>query len=359
MLGRKLGKRILVLVSLLVLMASGCSPENVNPAQPDGDDRKSQILIGLSVDSYVQERWQRDRDIFVARAKELGAEVLVQNANNDHGEQMKQVRYLIDQGIDILVIIPYDAEASAEAVRMADKAGIKVISYDRLIRDGGVDLYISFDNVRVGEIKAEALVEKVPKGNYLIIKGAPTDYNCEMLYQGYMNVLREYIRNGDIKIVDETSAIDWAYEDAFKCVEKTLEEGVELHAIIASNDTLAHAAIEALSEKRLAGKVAVVGQDADLSACQRVVEGTQLMTAYKPIDKLAKSAAEAAVKMVKGGKPDTRETIFDGTYHVPYYKIEPIAVTVDNMMDTIVKDGFHRLEDIFIIVPRDRWPSAE
>ncbi|NLU32461.1 MAG: substrate-binding domain-containing protein, partial [Clostridiaceae bacterium] len=161
------------------------------------------------------------------------------------------------------------------------------------------------------------------------------------------------------RIVGETSAIDWAYEDAFKCVEEILEDGVEINAIIASNDTLAHAAIEALSEKRLAGKVAVVGQDADLAACQRVVEGTQLMTAYKPIDKLAKAAAEAAVKMVKGEDLDTNETIFDGTYRVPYYKIEPIAVTVDNMMDTIVKDGFHRLEDIFINVPKDRWPKIE
>jgi len=357
--GSKPGRIIIVLLSLFLLMFAGCSPENVIPPQPDGNDKESRILIGLSIDSYVQERWQRDRDIFVARAKELGAEVLVQNANNEHQEQMKQVKYLIDQGIDILVIIPHDAEASAEAVRMANKAGIKVISYDRLVRNGGVDLYISFDNVRVGEIKAEALVEKVPKGNYLIIKGAPTDYNTEMLYQGYLSVLREYIRNGDIRIVGETSAIDWAYEDAFKCVEEILEDGVEINAIIASNDTLAHAAIEALSEKRLAGKVAVVGQDADLAACQRVVEGTQLMTAYKPIDKLAKAAAEAAVKMVKGEDLDTNETIFDGTYRVPYYKIEPIAVTVDNMMDTIVKDGFHRLEDIFINVPKDRWPKIE
>jgi len=359
LLGRKLGRAILVLIGLLVLAVPGCSPEKPNPAQPAGDDRESRILIGLSIDSYVQERWQRDRDIFVARAKELGAEVLVQNANNDHDEQIKQVKYLIDQGIDILVIIPHDAERSVEAVRMADRAGIKVISYDRLVRNADVDLYISFDNVRVGEIKAEALVKKVPKGNYVIIKGAPTDYNCEMLYQGYMNVLKEYIRKGDIRIVRETSAIDWAYEDAFKCVEETLEDGMESDAIIASNDTLAHAAIEALSEKRLAGKVAVVGQDADLSACQRVVEGTQLMTAYKPIDKLAKAAAEAAVKMVKGEDLNVHETIFDGTYRVPYYKIEPIPVTVDNMMDTIVKDGFHRLEDIFINVPRDQWPVVE
>lgn len=282
---------ILLLLCLIVQIIPGCTGDKTIPAQQTGDNKKTDIRVGFSMGTTVQERWQRDRDIFVARAKELGAEVLVQNCNNDHEEQMRQVRELIGKGIDILVIIPHDAEASAEAVRMASKAGIKVICYDRLIRNGGADLYISFDNVKVGEYKARALLEKVPRGNYVIIRGAPNDYNSVMLYQGYMNILGEPIRNGDIKIVSEAPAHDWAYEEAFKLVEKTLEEGVEVDAIIAANDTLADAAIEALSEKRLAGRVAVVGQDADLSACQRVVEGTQIMTVYKPIDKLAKAAA--------------------------------------------------------------------
>lgn len=350
---------VLVLLCLIVLIFPGCTGDNAIPAQQTGDDKESVIKIGFSMGSTVQERWQRDRDIFVARAKELGAEVLVQNANNDHTVQMRQVRELIDEGIDILVIIPHDAEASAEAVRMANKAGIKVICYDRLIRNGGADLYISFDNVKVGEYKAKAVLEKVPRGNYVIIRGAPTDYNSYMLYQGYMNILGEPIRNGDIEIVAEGSAHDWAYEEAFKLVEKTIERGVEIHAIVAANDTLADAAIEALSEKRLAGKVAVVGQDADLSACQRVVEGTQLMTVYKPIDRLAKAVAEAAVKIVKGEDLGIEETIFDGTYQVPYRKLEPIPVTKENMIDTIIKDSFHRLEDIFINVPKDQWPKID
>lgn len=359
MFNKKPGRIMSVFLCLILLIISGCTSDKVVPASPTGEDKESVIRVGFSMGTTVQERWQRDRDIFVARAKELGAEVLVQNCNNDHEEQMRQVKYLIEQGIDILVIIPHDAEASAEAVRMADKAGIKVISYDRLIRNGGSDLYISFDNVKVGEYKAKALLEKVPRGNYVIIRGAPTDYNSVMLYQGYMNILGEPIRNGDIKIVSEAPAHDWAYEEAFELVEKTLEQGVEINAIIAANDTLAYAAIEALSEKRLAGKVAVVGQDADLSACQRVVEGTQLMTVYKPIDRLAKAAAEAAVRMVKDEDLEIEETIFDGTYEVPYRKIKPIPVTEQNMMDTIVKDSFHRLEDIFINVPKDQWPKID
>jgi len=347
----------LAMLCLSLLAFSGCSAEKGIPSPPSGKEQGASIKIGYSMGSTVQERWLRDRDIFVARAKELGAEVLIQNANNDNEEQMKQVRYLIEQGIDILVITPHDAEASAESVRLAKRAGIRVICYDRLIRNAGADLYISFDNVKVGELKAKALLEKVPKGNYMIIKGAPTDYNSFMLYQGYMNVLREPVNKGDIKIIYETSARDWAYEEAFSYVEQILEEGADIHAIIAANDTLAHAAIEALSEKRLAGEVAVVGQDADLSACQRVVEGTQLMTVYKPIDKIAKAAAEAAIRMVQGEDLKVEETIFDGTFQVPYLRLDPIAVTKDNMMDTIIKDGFHRLEDIFINVPREKWPQ--
>lgn len=356
---RRAGKTVLLLTCIFSLAIAGCSNENVIQQQTAGDDQIPEIKIGLSMGNTVQERWLRDRDIFVARAKELGADVLVQNANNDNDEQMRQVRNMIEQGIDILVIITQDSDASAEAVRLAHRAGIKVICYDRLIKYAGADLYMSFDNVKVGELMAQALLDKVPKGNYVIVNGPATDYNTELLYQGYMNVLEEPIKNGNIRIINETSAQDWAYEDAFQCIEEILENGIEIDAVIAANDTLAYAAIEALSEKRLAGKVPVTGQDADLAACQRVVEGTQLMTVYKPIDKLAKAAAEAAVKLVSGEEFPTTETISDGTYDVPYYKVEPVAVFADNMMDTIVKDSFHRLEDIFINVPKDQWPAPD
>lgn len=350
-------KVFLLIICLLILLTSGCqerdSAYNTQAGLSDNDG----IKIGFSMGTLQEERWQRDRDIFVARAQELGAEVIVLNAYNDNEEQVKQTGYLIEQGIDILVIIPHDAEKSTEMVHMAKKAGIKVISYDRLIRNAGVDLYISFDNVGVGELMAEKLVKEVPTGNYVILKGAPTDYNSTMFYEGYMNVLDDYIESGDIKVVAEIWAKDWAREDAYKCVEETLESGIEINGIIAGNDGLAAAAIEALSENRLAGKVAVVGHDADLSACQRVVEGTQIMTVYKPIEKIAKAAAEAAIKMAGGQELFVLDEINDGKYEVPYLMVQPIPVTIDNMKDTIIKDSFHRMEDIYINIPKYRWPK--
>jgi D-xylose transport system substrate-binding protein len=346
----------LLMITFMFFLLYGCKPEIENVSVIDKEKVNDIIKIGFSMGTLQEERWQRDRDIFVARAKELGADVIVQNANNDNEEQMKQVKYLIEQGIDILVIVPHDAERSGEIVQMAKKAGIKVISYDRLVKNAKADLYISFDNVKVGELMAQALLKKVPAGNYIILNGAETDNNSYMFRKGYVDTLESHVASGKIKIVSEIWAKDWAHEDAFQCVEKALEQGKVIDAIIGANDNLASAAIEALSEKRLAGKVSVVGHDADLAACQRVVEGTQLMTVYKPIDKIAKAAAEIAIKMAKGEAIAVNSTIFDGKYQIPFYMIEPIPVTIDNMKDTVIHDSFHRLEDIYINVPKSNWP---
>lgn len=352
--------RIIAAICMTIMLLPGCSSRDTFEVANPNRNQDKLIKIRFSMGTLQEARWQRDRDIFVSRAKELGAEVLVQNANNDHEEQAKQVRYLLDQGIDILVIIPHDAERSAELVQMARKTGIKVISYDRLVRNAGTDLYVSFDNVKVGELMAQTLLEKVPQGNYVILRGAPTDYNSTMFAQGYMNILDEPQKRGDIKIVKDIWCEDWAHEYAYNAVEELLAEGIEINAIVAGNDSLASAAIEALSENRLAGKVAVAGHDADLAACQRVVEGTQLLTIYKPIDRIAKAAAEATMMMVRGEMVEFGGNyIDDGKYQVPYLMIEPLLVTEENMRDTFIDGSFHRLEDIYINVPKSEWPDMD
>lgn len=342
-----------VIAGLCLSTTTGCTSLDKRPVKNEDDDK---IKIGFSMDTLLVERWQRDRDIFVAKANELGAEVIVQNANNNSSEQTEQVKYLLKQDIDILVIIPHDADEAAVPVEMAKKAGIKVISYDRLVRNSNVDMYISFDNVKVGRIMAEHLVKKVPSGNYVIINGAKSDNNTSMFNKGYKSVLNEYIDRGDIRIIKEIWAKDWRQEEAFRCIEELLQAGKQIDAVIAGNDLLAEAVIEALAERRLAGRVTVVGHDAELAGCQRVVEGTQLMTVYKPIHDLAQAAAELAIKMARGEQAKANSIIYDGKYNVPYYMLEPIAVTKDNMMDTVIQDGFHRLEDVYRNVPKSQWP---
>jgi D-xylose transport system substrate-binding protein len=306
------------------------------------------VTIGLAFASLQEERWRRDRDYFQERAKQLGADLIVQNANNDQQQQTKQVQYLISKHIDVLVIIPHDLNQAAQAVRMAKRAGIRVISYDRLIRSTSLDLYVSFDNVKVGELMAEYLVNHTPNGNYVIINGAPTDNNCYLLNKGYQNILKPYLKDGKIKIISETWADDWRPEAAYQAIQNLLTQRKRFVAVIAANDGLASAAIEALSEWRLAGTIAVAGHDADLSGCQRIVEGTQLMTVYKPIRKLAYRAADLAFalashKIIKTNAAPT----FNGNYHIPSEIIAPIAIDKSSI-DLIIKDGYHSREAIYI-----------
>jgi D-xylose transport system substrate-binding protein len=318
---------------------------------------QSKVLIGLCMDSLIIERWQIDRDVFMARAKELGADVIVQNSGSDSNEQINQIKYLIDQGVDVLVIVANDSDALVPVVSMAKKRGIKVISYDRIIRKGNVDLYITFDNDRVGELMGEAIVKKVPSGNYIIINGNKQDYNAIEFNKGYMKALDLGIKRGNIQIVNEVWSENWNEEEAIKCVEETIAKGIKIDAIIAANDALAQVVIEVLAEHRLAGKVSVVGGDADLAACQRVVEGLQLMTVYKPIVRMAQDAAEIAVKMGKGEKVNGNITINDGLFNVPALKEYSTEVTKANMLEIVVRSNFHRIEDIYRNIPEAQWPK--
>ncbi|HOP75278.1 MAG TPA: substrate-binding domain-containing protein [Bacillota bacterium] len=312
------------------------------------------IKIGLSIATLQEERWRRDRDYFAERIRQLGGELIVQNANNDHQKQLQQVDYLLSQQIKVLVIVPHDLNRAATIVQQAKKAGVKVISYDRLIRNADLDLYISFDNIKVGEFMAEYLVNRIPRGNYVIINGAPTDNNCYMFNQGYKNVLQRYLDEKQIEIIFEAWAEDWRPEEAYQYIQTLLSQNKKIDAVIAANDSLASAVIEALAEWRMASNVMVVGHDADLSGCQRIVEGTQLMTVYKPIRKLAYRAADLAMAMATGkelkidGQP-----IFNGKHFIKSEIITPIPIDKDNM-DVIIKDGFHHREDIYLNAPYPR-----
>lgn len=308
---------------------------------------KKTIKIGFSLGTLKEERWVKDRDILMAKVKELGADIIVQNANNDDQDQLKQVKYLLNQGIDVLIIVPNDYEKASYAVELAKRQGVKVISYDRLVLGSNVDLYISFDNDRVGELMAKYVLDKVPAGNVVIINGAKSDNNTRLIKIGYDKLLQPEIDGKKIKLITEEWAPNWMKEYAFQVTDELLQENKHIDAIIAGNDGLAEGAIEALSEHRLAGDVIVVGQDADLAACQRIVEGTQLMTVYKPIEKLADAAAKMAVDLARGEKINLPNTIYDGKYNVPYYMLVPTPVDKNNIDETIIKDGFHMHEEVY------------
>ena len=305
------------------------------------------IVIGYCADNLVIERWQRDQEIFIAKAMEQDVKVIVHNANEDNETQKNQILSLIEKKVDVIVVIPYDKDGLTEVIDAARKEGIKVIAYDRLITNTVIDAYISFDNVKVGQLQAEALLEKIPMGNYVIINGSPDDNNSSMFNEGTMLALAESIGSKEINIVHESWADNWREEPAYEAVSDLLDEGVHIDAIIAANDRLAEAAINALAEEGLAGQVMVAGHDADISACQRIVEGTQYVTIYKPIRDLAESALELAIQMAMGEEIQYEETINNGMIDVPYIKLDILTVTEETMLETVVADGFHLKEDIY------------
>jgi D-xylose transport system substrate-binding protein len=313
------------------------------------------IAIGFSLDSLIVERWIRDRDVFVATANSLGADVIFQNAANDEKEQVSQIRYLIDKGVDVLVIIPMNADILTDAIQRAKSRGIRVISYDRLIRNAPVDLYVSVDSVEVGRIMARAIVKRAPAGDFVFINGPLSDHNVSLVREGQDSVLADY--PGVSRILDYF-ADNWSYDLAYRQVAKLLDEGRRIDAIVCGNDGLAGGAIRALAERRLAGKVPVVGQDADIAACQYVVEGSQLITVYKPISALAKLAAQFAVSMAKGEFIAPVETIGNGAVDVPVYWLKPVEVTRENIDEVVIESGFHTADEIYRNIPVDKRPAA-
>lgn len=344
-------KVMIFLLALLFVLLCGCESAHVYK----NDD--GVIKIGFMTDTMTVERWVRDRDIFVAKAEELGAEVIVQNGYEDAKRQKEIGMDMIDQGVDVLAVVAYDKDTLSDLVKYAQSNNVKFIAYDRLIKNAGVDLYISFDNFSVGRLMAKEAVENVPRGNYLILNGPKTDNNIFMINKACYDMLQPYIDNDSINIVGETFIDAWRDEVAYEYVSKIIDSGEEINAIIAGDDRLAEGAINALAENRLAGSVYVTGQDAELAACQRIVEGTQHMTVYKPISVLAEGAAVIAVKLAKGEDIGADSTINDGTYDVPYIVYEPTPVTKQSMYDIVIKDGFYSVEQVYRNVSEDLWPG--
>ncbi len=339
---------VLAILLMLTLVLSACEKKETEEKKTT-EPVEDTISIGMAFDSFVIERWQRDRDVFVSTAKEMGAEVNVQNANGDIEEQKKQIQYFIDRKVDVIVIVCIDADSLSEEVQKAKNAGIKVIAYDRIIRNSNIDLYISFDNKTVGKQMGDALIGNGLKegDNVIMIGGSPVDYNVPELEEGFISVMEE----NNIMIADSTHCDGWRAELATDYVYANMDKVSEADAIMCGNDNIASRVVSALSEQRLAGKILVTGQDADLEACQRIVEGTQLMTVYKPVDDLAKRAAECAIKLAKGEDTGAEETMNDGKYDVPYISLTPIPVDAGDMDEIIIESGFHTKEDVYLNTP--------
>ncbi len=344
-------KTKLTFLFLAVAIACSCS----------SSPKEKRIKIGFAMDTLKEERWQRDKDAFEAQCKKLNVDCEITVADNKADKQANDVDNLLTKGIDALVIAPHDATQAASMVDKAKAQGVPVISYDRLINSDKIDAYISHQVPVIGKKIAEYALGKVPKGNYVMVYGASTDNNAVIMKKAELEVLQGGIDKKDIKVVADDFMTDWKPELALNFAENALtKNNDDIQAFVVSNDGMAGGVVSALEKKGLAGKVIVTGQDAALDALQRIAEGKQTMTVYKPIIPLANAAVEAAIKLAKKEKLDTKPFHNDApsiNKDVPAILLEVTSVDKANLMDTVIKDGYAKFEDVYKNVPEADRPK--
>lgn len=357
----KIGIKLALLTLFAAFFISGCVQQpqtgggSNGPAQTGG-----KLKIGFAMATVKEERWQRDRDAFLAHCKKMDVECELTFADNKAEKQLSDVEQLLTKGINVLVIAPQEATQAALMVEKAKAKGVPVISYDRLINSDKLDLYISHQVPVIGRKIAEYALEKAPKGNYVMVYGSSTDNNAVIMKKEMLAVLQPAIDKGDIKIVADQFIQDWKGELALAFAENSLtKNNNEIAAFVVSNDGMAGGVVSALESKGLTGKIIVTGQDAEKAGLQRIAEGKQTMTVYKPIIPLASAAVEAAIKLGKkeslaDAKPFKNEAIGK---EIPAILLEVTVVDMSNLLTTVIKDGYVSFDDVFANVPADKRPK--
>jgi D-xylose transport system substrate-binding protein len=292
------------------------------------------LIVGVSWSNFQEERWKTDEAAIVKALNAAGAEYISADAQSSPSKQLSDIESLISRGANALIVLAQDSSSIGAAVTQAINEGIPIVGYDRLIENPNV-YYITFDNKKVGYLQAEAVYAKQPKGNYVFIKGAPTDPNADILHQGQLEVLQSAIDSGDIKVVGEAYTESWQPAIAQRNMEQFLTAADnKVDAVVASNDGTAGGAIAALAAQGMQG-IPVSGQDGDHAALNRVALGTQTVSVWKDARVLGQRAAEIAVELAKGTKLDDVEGTQDwtspnGTVMKSYF-LKPVAITQDKL----------------------------
>src|ERR1035437_7553585 len=342
---------LLTVVVLVILGVFYAVDRNVSQESAVTETSSRVIHIGLSLDDIGEVRWIKERDLMTQQVQAKGASVTTLVANSDDNTQIAQIQNFISQKADVIIIVAHNAQALSGVIDQAHKAGIKIIAYDRMILNSNPDLYLSFDSVKVGELAAQYVMAAVSKTiavpNVAFVGGSETDNNAVLVKKGAMTILNPLIKAEKAKLVFDQFTTNWDPTTAYKNLNTFLNNGGKVDAIVASNDGTAGGVVQALKEHKLAGKVPVSGQDAELTAIKRLIDGTQTITLYKPIAALADKAIESAISMANGKAPKTTGVINNGKVNVPSYLMDPIPVTKDTIKNTVIKDGFYSTKDIY------------
>jgi len=325
-----------MLLLWLALFITGCR----NAAEP--------TLIGLSLPTQREERWVRDKEAMIAESERLGLKLATRVSDNDAVLQIQQSKELLDLGVNVLILAPHDARSAATIVDMAHQRQVPVISYDRLVLDSKVDVYLSFDNWEVGRIQARYLAKSVPSGNYVVMSGSPTDNNSKMFYEGAMEILQPKISKGEINLIFDNPIRDWKPSEALRMMDMVLAKTSNFQAILAPNDSTARGIIAALEKQDMAGRIPVTGQDGEIAAAKLIVEGKQSMTVFKDTRELGKAAIAIALRMNQDQPiPGVTTTIHNGASFVPSVLLMPELVTKNNLDQVLINSGYIRHEDVY------------
>jgi D-xylose transport system substrate-binding protein len=358
-------RRIAALLGIVALVLAACGGGGTASQAAESEAAESQAAesqaaasggasgdctVGVSWNNYQEERWARwDEPAIRDTLEAAGATYVSNDAQSSAETQASNVETLIADGADVLIILAQDGTAILPSVEAAISEGVPVIAYDRLIEDPDA-LYITFDNVRVGEMQAEVIYDLVPSGNYVIIKGNAADANADFLRSGYEAVIGDAVEAGDITIVGETYTDNWDPALAQDHMEQFLTEANnEVDAVLSENDGMAGGVVAALEAQGLAGQVPVSGQDGDQAALNRVALGTQSVSVWKDARELGTAAAEAALQLCEGGDitavEGTEQFDSPGGNSMTSILLEPIPITQENL-DVVLDAEWISQEDL-------------
>lgn len=300
--------------------------------------------------NLTTDRFLKDRDFFTAKVKEQGGEVLLADGQDNDKLQIKQAEELINQGAKVLVVMSINLNSAAAIVRYAHSKNVKVIAYERIIQNCDVDYFVSFDNVKIGELMADYAVKKVPEGNYFILGGDKADKNAVWVKTGFMNIIGPLVKSGKIKIIYDTFVEDWSGENAYHEMKKYLDLSANARpdVVLSAYDGFSTGTIKAFDENNITTYPVLTGQNAELESCQNIVKGKQSMTVYKSIKREAEQGALLAIKCVKNERVENvAKTTFNGKTEVPSILIDPVGVDATNMKSTVIAEGFLKESDVY------------
>lgn len=345
-------RRVAMATSVVAMAATlaACGQAKEAGREKRTEKKTGPLTIGLLLPEDQTARYENfDRPLIVKHIKALCADCEIQynNAKSDAAAQQQQVDSLITKEVDVIILDAVDSESIAGSVKKADKAGIPVVAYDRLA-EGPVSAYTSFDNEEVGRVQGRSLLkalgDKADQGKIVMLNGWEADPNAALFKKGALSVLKGKVDIGKSYDVDRWLA-DEANENMSGAISSLGKD--QIVGVYAANDGMAGGAISALKSGGVDPLPPVTGQDAELAGVQRVISGDQYMSVYKPYEPEAEAAAKMAIALGRGEKVDASETVDSPTTKgIPTTLITPVALTKENVKETVIADGLWKTSDI-------------